>query len=186
MKIRLRCWASNCLELLQKYQTMSDEPAVIALLEAQQGAQDAHDARVLQTEEQEPNPAVDVDDPEVKDVALRFADMPADLVGVREAKKGAKKGRKAGDIGTVVEPRTYYALIKRDDGTARLFNENKAGRVSVIQTNYRSPPKPGQELIHCVVSFTDGTYRLFRAWENIMPISRQFGLRIKTVYTVIG
>eukprot|EP00808_Paulinella_micropora_P023022 g56291.t1 len=137
------------------------------------------------TEELDEEPQVD--DPEVEEAALRFDEMPADLVGVKKgAKKGAKKGRKAGAIGTIVEPRTFYASINRNDGTARLFNDNKVGRVAVVQTNYQSPPKAGQEMMHCVVCYTDDTYRLFRVWENIMPISRRLDKRIKSLYTVFG
>eukprot|EP00808_Paulinella_micropora_P006063 g18449.t1 len=136
---------------------------------------------------EEPDEEPQVDDPEVEEAALRFEEMPADLVGVKKgAKKGAKKGRKAGAIGTIVEPRTFYASINRNDGTARLFNDNKVGRVAVVQTNYQSPPKAGQEMMHCVVCYTDNTYRLFRVWENIMPISRRLDKRIKPLYTVIG
>eukprot|EP00808_Paulinella_micropora_P021239 g28646.t1 len=136
---------------------------------------------------EEPSEEPQVDDPEVEEVALRFDEMPADLVGVKKGvKKGAKKGRKAGATGTIVEPRTFYASINRNDGTARLFNDNKVGRVAVVQTNYQSPPKAGQEMMHCVVCYTDDTYRLFRVWENIMHISRRLDKRIKSLYTVIG
>eukprot|EP00808_Paulinella_micropora_P007744 g3829.t1 len=170
-----------------------------------QGAGASQESNLLKTMVEEPaeEPQVDdpeveenalrfdemhaADDPEVEDAALRFDEMPADLVGAKKgAKKGARPGRKPGTIGRIVEPRTIYASINRSDGTARLFNDNKVGRVAVVQTYFHSPPKTGQEMMHCVVGYADGTYRLFRVWENIMPISRRLNKRIKTLYTVLG
>eukprot|EP00808_Paulinella_micropora_P002248 g30625.t1 len=58
---------------------------------------------------EEPSEEPQVDDPEVEEVALRFDEMPADLVGVKKgAKKGAKKGRKAGTM----ELRDYSTITQ--------------------------------------------------------------------------
>eukprot|EP00808_Paulinella_micropora_P007773 g3512.t1 len=124
------------------------------------------------TEEPAEEPQVEGDgDPEVEDIALGLADLPADLVGAKkDAKKGANRGRPRGNIGTIIEPHTFYAVINHDEGTALLYNEYKAGRVEAKQTNYVSEMKRDTIPHTTLVRYTDCTFRIFRCWDNIVGL----------------
>ena len=85
----------------------------------------------------------------------------------------------------VVGDRELWFEIDKENGVARIYLEHNEGLPSARLNSYRTPMRKGQIPERFVVQFTDGSFKIFRMWDNISTIADYYGLMVKTVYRVV-
>eukprot|EP00808_Paulinella_micropora_P013262 g574.t1 len=104
----------------------------------------------------------------VADVGRAMTALELDGKSRRRPRSEAKEAKRETTPPRVVEGEINYAEIDFMNGTAKVFLEMKEGRVRVVETSPPSPMKKDQVPERFDVAYTDGSFRRFRIWTNIL------------------